>query len=451
MKLFWAGLYIALEASLLPTVARPVSGGPLQVMLTTHNVTCAGQNNGRIEITLLSGVLPVMYEWQNTASGTAGTDGLTSTMPMNSISNLVAGPYRITLTDATGMDTVFFINITEPLPLFGSLQSASNYNGFQVRCADGADGRVQAFINGGTPPYTYQWSSGETAALATALQPGLATLEVRDAQQCSLLLNTLLTSPAPINVTLDVQGEKCLKENNGRIEITQISGGLTPYSFSLSGGQSTYQTLWENLEPGTYFLMVTDANGCTQEEGIVLPTGLEFLFDAGPDREIFTGDTLAVTFGADRPLDSLHFSPSEFVFSSGKNVWLFPRFNTEYQVIAYDDNGCAAEDVFKVEVHRRRDIYTPNVLMPGAAFDDNRFFTIFSGGGVRAVQILQIFDRQGRLVFENRNFPAGQPEEGWDGRWGNDDAPSGVYFWHALIQYTDGRVEKMVGDVTVLR
>jgi hypothetical protein len=130
---------------------------------------------------------------------------------------------------------------------------------------------------------------------------------------------------------------------------------------------------------------------------------------------------------------------------------LFPRFSTEYRIVARDADGCAAEDVLQVTVSRRRDIFVPNALMPDAALSANRFFTLYSSGGVRAIELLQVFDRQGRTVFEKRNFPPDQPSAGWDGRMDAEEAPVGVYFWHALVQYTDGRVEKMTGDVTLLR
>ena len=183
----------------------------------------------------------------------------------------------------------------------------------------------------------------------------------------------------------------------------------------------------------------------------MLPVGLEFIFDAGPDQEIFTGDTLNLQFTADRPVDSLLFFPPGSAVGSGVDAAIFPRFNTEFRVVALDENGCAAEDEFYVTVHRRRDVYAPNALMPGGDFNANRFFTLYSSGGVRAIQTLQVFDRLGRQVFEKRDFPSDQPAAGWDGRMGAEEAPAGVYFWHAMVQYTDGRVEKMTGDVTLLR
>jgi hypothetical protein len=450
MHVFRAALII-FWGTALPAAAWALSGGPIQATLSTTSATCAGKNDGRIQLSLLMGATPAAYQWQNTATGLSGSGTLTSALPMGTIAGLGAGPYRITLTDAAGMDTVLSASVLEPLPLSASLQVVSNYNGFQVACADGSNGRAQSFVSGGTPPYTYLWSSGETAGLAIALQPGLASLEVRDAQQCPAFLSALLAAPPPIAVSLGVEAEKCLGENNGRIEIKQVAGGLPPYAYSLNSGQTSYQTVWENLLPGAYFLTVQDGNGCEKLEGVVLPTGLEFIFDAGPDQELFTGDTLNLQFTADRPVDSLLFFPPGSAVGSGVNAAVFPRFNTEFRVLALDENGCAAEDVFYVTVHRRRDLYAPNALMPGGDFNANRFFTLYSSGGVRAIQTLQVFDRQGRQVFEKRDFAPDQPAAGWDGRAGAEEAPAGVYFWHALVQYTDGRVEKMNGDVTLLR
>jgi hypothetical protein len=450
MNVFRAALVIFWGTS-LPAAAWALSGGPIQATLSTSAATCAGKNDGQIQMSLLMGSTPASYQWQNTLTGLSGSGALIGSMPMGTITGLSAGPYQITLTDAAGMDTVLSASVSEPLPLSATLQVISNYNGFQVACADGSDGRAQSFVSGGTPPYSYLWSSGETASLAIALQPGLASLEIRDAQQCPAFLSALLAAPPPIAVSLDVESERCFGENNGRIEIKQTSGGLPPYSFRLNGSQPSYQSVWGNLSPDTYFLTVIDGNGCEKPEGIVLPIGIEFIFDAGPDQQIFTGDTLYVPFSADRPVETLTFFPPDGVFSSGDDVVLFPRFSTEYRIVARDADGCAAEDVLQVTVSRRRDIFVPNALMPDAALSANRFFTLYSSGGVRAIELLQVFDRQGRTVFEKRNFPPDQPSAGWDGRMDAEEAPVGVYFWHALVQYTDGRVEKMTGDVTLLR
>ncbi|MEY3248656.1 MAG: hypothetical protein RL742_699 [Bacteroidota bacterium] len=450
MNAFRAAL-VTFWGTALPAVAWALSGGPIQATLSANPATCAGKNDGQIQISLMMGATPASYQWQNTATGLSGSGTLTSALPMGAISGLAAGSYQVTLTDASGMDTVLSASVSEPLPLSASLQVISNYNGFQVACAGGSDGRAQAFVSGGTPPYSYLWSSGETAGLAIALQPGLASLEIRDAQQCPAFLSVLLAAPPPITVLLDVEGEKCFGENNGRIEITQVAGGLPPYAYRLNSGPANYQTVWEDLLPGGYFLTIQDGNGCEKLEGAVLPVGLEFIFDAGPDQEIFTGDTLNLQFTADRPVDSLLFFPPGAAVGSGVDAAIFPRFNTEFRVVALDENGCAAEDEFYVTVHRRRDLYAPNALMPGGDFNANRFFTLYSSGGVRAIQILQVFDRQGRQVFEKRDFPSDQPAAGWDGRMGAEEAPAGVYFWHAMVQYTDGRVEKMTGDVTLLR
>ncbi|MBK8556993.1 MAG: gliding motility-associated C-terminal domain-containing protein [Lewinellaceae bacterium] len=81
----------------------------------------------------------------------------------------------------------------------------------------------------------------------------------------------------------------------------------------------------------------------------------------------------------------------------------------------------------------------------------NDQFTVFGERCVRQIRYLRIFSRWGELVFERENFAPDQPNLGWDGRFRNKEFPSDVFVYTVQIEFYDGRVETVQGDVTIIR
>src|SRR5690606_17280920 len=101
------------------------------------NVSCNGGNDGKLYVTANGGSTPYTYLWSNAAT----TDTLR---------NVVAGNYSVTITDANGCTTTANNNITEPTAIAASIAVDSN-----VSCNGGADGGLTVSVNGGSSPYTY--------------------------------------------------------------------------------------------------------------------------------------------------------------------------------------------------------------------------------------------------------------------------------------------------------
>lgn len=111
-----------------------------------------------------------------------------------------------------------------------------------------------------------------------------------------------------------------------------------------------------------------------------------------------------------------------------------------------------ATDELHVEVKRERDVYVPNVFAPEMAdLTENQVFSVYGGKGIKTVSSLRVYDRFGRLWFENRNFAVNDPAAGWGGAHEAAEAPAGVYLWRAVLLYNDGRELLLQGDVTLVR
>ncbi len=438
-----AVLWLA-AAALWAQTAKP------QAQLAVTDISCAGQTDGKIEVALINGTVPVSFQWINLNTGALGLGQLTAVNQPVLLSGLQAGLYRFGFTDANGADTSLQRFLLEPPPLKGQIIFLSQYGAYQLPCAQGNTGEVLLEWNGGTLPFQFLWSNGDTGVRADSLPPGPVGVSITDARGCSLQLNALLEAPPPIVTSVDAEGEVCLGENSGSIALTGVSGGQPPYQYLLNSQPTGNTPNWQNLPPGQYLVQVRDAAGCLHTDGVVLPSGIEFVLKLGPDTTILSGDTLRLSVYADPPAQTLVWEPNSGVqVLSNEEVLLFPAFSTSYAVTAFSSDGCRASDAIHIEVNRHRDWYVPNVFAPQALDPVNQRFTVFCGPGIRLIEQFRVYDRFGRLWFDGKNLPANT--SGWDGTDGADQAPPGVYLWRIGLRFSDGRTELLQGDVTLLR
>lgn len=422
----------------------------ITVELLGVDITCSGLNDGAIRVALTTGLGPVAYQWNgNTFSGTGQ---LSAVDPIDIINNLPTGTYFFTFTDPSGVTSNLQAVIANPPALQGNIQVQTDYNGYAVSCPGSSDGRITSGVTGGVPPYYFQWSTGRTNIVLDSLGIGTYQLTVTDGNNCTYTTSTTLDAPPAIKSIIKTGGDRCFGQNQGFIEISGLSGGISPYKVVFDGNPPVSQFEFENLTPGTYFFSIVDQNGCPKNEAAILPTGVVFTIEIGSDSLIYTGDTLLYQINANRPLASASWAPANFALNLDVDLTaLFPAYTTQFKVTATDTSGCVIEDEVLITVQRKRDIFVPNVFSLFAAQAENQAFTVYGSGGIQEVISMRIYDRFGRLWFENFNFPVNQPSAGWNGEWKGRTAFPGVYIWEIQVRYTDGRLEDRRGDVTLLR
>jgi gliding motility-associated-like protein len=224
-----------------------------------HDVTCFGGSDGWATLTITGGSGAYTVVWDTEPQQT----GLTAT-------GLAPGIYTATVTDDNGCDTPKQVPVTisgpsAPLALDMMI---SDHNGFEVSCADGADGSVDLTVTGGVAPYYIVWSDdfGNSAGVEDLndLDPGAYHVSVTDANGCTIDSTIVLNAPLAITVTADVTTASCQGSATGAIDAT-ISGGLPPYTIAWTGpnGFTAGTAAISGLEAGVYTLTVIDANGCT--------------------------------------------------------------------------------------------------------------------------------------------------------------------------------------------
>ncbi|GAL87771.1 gliding motility-like protein [Sporocytophaga myxococcoides] len=129
-------------------------------------------------------------------------------------------------------------------------------------CNGAANGAINiTSVTGGTAPYTYTRNGAPAAQNNINLTAGTYNIRVTDANGCFKDSAFTLTQPAPFVVDSKITDETCAGLNNGKINITSVTGGVAPYSYQWSNGAITQNV--SNLGAGNYNVIISDVNGCS--------------------------------------------------------------------------------------------------------------------------------------------------------------------------------------------
>ncbi|MEO6190995.1 MAG: choice-of-anchor V domain-containing protein [Saprospiraceae bacterium] len=143
-----------------------------------------------------------------------------------------------------------------PPPLSGVISSFLN-----LKCNNGFDGSISVSAFNGVPPYTYQWSDGQTTATATGLSAKMYSVTITDNISATVVLSKLLTEPPAINmVTTGKRTLSCNGDKDGNITVNS-SGGTGGHQYKWNTGSNVKNIT--NLIAGDYTVTITDANNCT--------------------------------------------------------------------------------------------------------------------------------------------------------------------------------------------
>ena len=134
-------------------------------------------------------------------------------------------------------------------------------------CFGGSTGSIDITVSGGTPGYTYAWTTADGSGLSpstedqTGLAAGTYDLLVTDANGCTTSTSVVITEPAAaLAASTSITDVSCNGASDG-VAVLTVTGGTTPYSYSWSSGETTKDI--SGKTGGTYTVTVTDANGCT--------------------------------------------------------------------------------------------------------------------------------------------------------------------------------------------
>jgi gliding motility-associated-like protein len=259
-----AGNYIAVVTDLNgchDTVPVNITEPPLlqPVIDSAVDISCNGNSNGAIYVSVSGGAPGYTYSW---SPGGYNTEDITG---------LDTGTYVLTVTDSNGCIKTVSATIIQPAavsPLPGLPVSSTN-----LFCNNDSSGTasVDVILLGGTPPYNYSWSTGDTTSSVSNLHAGSITITILDANGCTADTTFIISEPAPLitsiinpspyNCGFDVS---CNGMSDANLDLT-VTGGTVPYTYDWNSGADTSQDL-SNIPAGPYNLTVTDSNGCVAND-----------------------------------------------------------------------------------------------------------------------------------------------------------------------------------------
>jgi outer membrane protein OmpA-like peptidoglycan-associated protein len=206
------------------------------------DIRCNGENMGSIFVTVLEGIQPYSFKWNNGAQ-------------TEDLDNLAAGNYKLTITEGNGCQSILEATIEEPTAFEAVTASVSN-----IKCHGQSIGAVDIKVSGGLEPYQYAWSNGSKEEDIKDVRADSYSVLVTDGNGCLRTLHTEVTEPAALAMNIDsVRNVKCCGDASGAIFIT-VHGGVKPYLYQWSHGATTEDIT--NLTLGVYTVDVTDGNGC---------------------------------------------------------------------------------------------------------------------------------------------------------------------------------------------
>lgn len=212
-----------------------------------------------------------------------------------------------------------------------------------VTCYGLANGIATVTVSEGKAPYTYLWSNGGTGATVSQLAPGMYSVVVTDATNCSVTEKVTIKEPTALSTVITKTAVSCNGKNDGSIKVV-ASGGTTPYSFYWPHNSSTSANV-SGLKAGTYIVDVQDANGCIKTEQIVVaePLVLTAVVN-GKDVSCHAG-----TNGEAAVIPAGGTAPYTYLWSNGTTTATASQLVLGiYSVMVTDANGCTVNKTINI-------------------------------------------------------------------------------------------------------
>jgi gliding motility-associated-like protein len=350
------------------------------------------------------------------------------------ISSLCAGNYAVTITDPLGCSATGSTIISQ------SIGYTTNITGQNTLCPNECTGTINITATGGAMPYTFYWSTGDTAAghsqgtILSNLCAGTYLVTVTDSIGCTMIDSSTIYEPTPITVSLISNNASCQGLCDGNATITAQGGGGN-YTYYWNTTPPSTSASVTGLCAGTYSFVVTDANSCetTNELTITNKSSIELLIT---NTAICAGDlsSTVVAINGDPPYS--------YSWSNSQNSATATNLvaGNNYTVTVTDDKGCSQSGGILMGLPVC-EIQIPNTFSPN---EDgiNDTWAIKNLATYIDCEVM-VYNRWGDKVFKSNGYT-----NSWDGSSGSGALPSAVYYYVIKI----GSLGKSFsGSVTLLR
>ena len=427
---------------MVPFTRYIVNPDSLVITMIGTNATCQSANSGSVAVVDSGGTRPYQFLWNNFV-----TDSFQNNIP--------GGNYAVVVTDSNGCHQTGSIVINgQPSPM------AVNTSLNNPTCNGGTNGFIALDVQGGAPPYSYNWNTtpAQNGSNATNLNAGTYIATVSDQAGCQVFDTASLVEPLPISVSLGGGALTTCISNADGYAVVNVTGGVPPYRYQIGNIVQNSDT-FAHLGVGIYSILVTDVNGCQGNTTLTIASigSLAVTLTANPNyvlaREpvqleaVATSDTAIIAYFWS-PLDSLNFSGCADTTQCDDPI-ATPSVSQVYTVTVENARGCTVTDTVSVTIAKEPSIFIPTAFTPNGDNLNDRFeFDIL--GAVSAD--VKIWNRWGEKVFDNPSQPNGiNDTHGWDGTFHSKEVQYDSYTYQLVISYFDGHQQTIAGTVVVMR
>ncbi|MBK7586871.1 MAG: SprB repeat-containing protein [Bacteroidetes bacterium] len=294
----------------------------------TTDVNCNGGNDGTLTATATGGTGIINYNLQPTNQ--TNNTGL--------FTNLTAGTYTVTATDANGCTLTTTLVINQSPALIWTQNTATN-----ITCNGGIDGSITTTATGGTGIINYNLqptNQTNNTGLFTNLAANTYTILATDANGCTISTTLTITEPTLLSITnITFTNPTCVPGNDGSMTIT-ASGGTLAYTYNI-GGANQANNVFANLGAGNYTITVTDANGCTatSTQTIAPPNSPTITAVVTTDVDCNGGNNGSITVTATGGLGALNYNLQPVNQNNATGIFTNLAAGV-YTMTVADANGC---------------------------------------------------------------------------------------------------------------
>jgi gliding motility-associated-like protein len=276
------------------------------------------------------------------------------------------------------------------------------------------------------------------------------TLKLSNAAGCDSLI-FISRQFIPRKIFLSIDSISCDGKNDGTVSINNFFAYQQPVELIINNTIIGSDNFANNLSAGQYKISVRDSGGCVSDTiSFELLNPSPFTTELGPDILADLNEELKLNLSLNKSPAFIYWFPQdlsscihcpEINIKAEKEEWIY--------TLSIDERGCESRDSIQIRIRESLHVYAPNVFSINGDNINDHFYLI--GDDQLHIELFEIYDRWGEMLFNASNIPLNHPEYGWNGYFKNQKMNPGVYVYYARVVFPNGEIKILKGDVTLIR